>query len=112
MMSFRHANDATYIAQLLGRMVRTPLQCHILVDDYLNDVRLFLPYFNQNTVKEVVEELQKTEGGDIPTVIDGESLENPTYVPCNSYAVTLKNGEYGTFTIFAGKAAEFTILTK
>ena len=81
MMSFRHANDATYIAQLLGRMVRTPLQSHILVDDYLNDVRLFLPYFNQNTVKEVVEELQKTEGGDIPTVIDGESLENPVYVP-------------------------------
>ena len=31
---------------------------------------------------------------------------------CNSYAVTLKNGEYGTFTIFAGKAAEFTIFTK
>lgn len=81
MMSFRHANDATYIAQLLGRMVRTPLQCHILVDDYLNDVRLFLPYFNQNTVKEVVEELQKTEGGDIPTVIDGEPLENPAYIP-------------------------------
>ena len=31
---------------------------------------------------------------------------------CNSYAVTLKNGEYGTFTIFAGKAAEFTIFLK
>ena len=31
MMSFRHAEDATYIAQLLGRMVRTPLQSHILV---------------------------------------------------------------------------------
>ena len=40
MMSFRRAEDATYIAQLLGRMVRTPLQCHIMVDDYLNDVRL------------------------------------------------------------------------
>lgn len=25
MMSFRHASDATYIAQLLGRMVRTPM---------------------------------------------------------------------------------------
>lgn len=25
MMSFKHANDATYIAQLLGRMVRTPM---------------------------------------------------------------------------------------
>ena len=81
MMSFRHAEDATYIAQLLGRMVRTPLQCHILVDDSLNDVRLYLPYFNQNTVKKVVEELQSTEGGDIPTVIDGESLEEQVYVP-------------------------------
>ena len=34
------------------------------------------------------------------------------YIVCNSYAVTLTNGEYGTFTIFAGKAAEFTILLK
>ena len=81
MMSFRHAEDATYIAQLLGRMVRTPLQCHILVDDFLNDVRLFLPYFNRKTVTTVIDELQNTEGGDIPTVIDGESMENPVYVP-------------------------------
>lgn len=80
MMSFRRAEDATYIAQLLGRMVRTPLQCHILVDDYLNDVRLYLPYFNEDNVKKVVQELQATEGGEIPTVIDSESLENPTYV--------------------------------
>ncbi len=81
MMSFRRAEDATYIAQLLGRMVRTPLQSHILVDDYLNDVRLFLPYFNIDTVKRVVDELQSTEGGEIPTVVDGESLENPVFVP-------------------------------
>lgn len=52
MMSFRRAEDATYIAQLLGRMVRTPLQCHVLVDDSLNDVRLFLPYFNQDSLIE------------------------------------------------------------
>lgn len=80
MMSFRRAEDATYIAQLLGRMVRTPLQCHIMVDDYLNDVRLYLPYFNAETVKKVIQELQATEGGEIPTVIDSESIENPTYV--------------------------------
>lgn len=80
MMSFRHAEDATYIAQLLGRMVRTPLQCHIMVDDYLNDVRLYLPYFNRENVRSVINELQATEGGEIPTVIDSESLENPTYV--------------------------------
>lgn len=81
MMSFRKAEDATYIAQLLGRMVRTPLQCHVLVDDSLNDVRLFLPYFNKDTVQDVINELQNAEGGEIPTVIDGESLEEQVYVP-------------------------------
>jgi type III restriction enzyme len=73
MMSFRHAKDATYIAQLLGRMVRTPMQMHIQVDDVLNDVHLYLPYFNEDTVKDVVEALQSSEGGDIPTEIYGES---------------------------------------
>jgi type III restriction enzyme len=81
MMSFRHAEDATYIAQLLGRMIRTPLQYHIIVDDSLNDVRLYLPYFNKDTVKKVIDELQSAEGGEIPTVIDGESLDEQLYVP-------------------------------
>lgn len=79
MMSFRRAEDATYIAQLLGRMVRTPLQCHVVVDDFLNDVRLFLPYFNRDTVSKVIDELQASEGGEIPTVVDGESLEQQVY---------------------------------
>lgn len=76
MMSFRHATDATYIAQLLGRMIRTPMQMHIQVDETLNDVHLYLPYFNSDTVKDVVEELQNAEGGDIPADIYGESLDN------------------------------------
>lgn len=79
MVSFRHANDVTYIAQLLGRMVRTPMQMHIQVDDVLNDVHLYLPYFNENTVKDVVEALQSTEGGDIPTDIYGESLSGKRF---------------------------------
>ncbi len=79
MMSFRKAEDVTYIAQLLGRMVRTPMQSHIKVDDSLNDVRLFLPHFNRDTVESVVKELQDSECGDIPTVIDSESIEQPVY---------------------------------
>ena len=79
MMSFKHANDATYIAQLLGRMVRTPMQMHIQVDDVLNDVHLYLPYFNEDTVKDVVEALQSTEGGDIPTDIYDESLSGKKF---------------------------------
>lgn len=79
MVSFRKAEDVTYIAQLLGRMVRTPMQSHIKVDDSLNDVRLFLPYFNRENVESVVNELQDSECGDIPTVVDSESLEAPVY---------------------------------
>lgn len=78
MMSFRRASDATYIAQLLGRMVRTPMQMHIQVDDVLNDVHLYLPYFDAQTVEDVVTALQSTEGGEIPTDVIGESFENST----------------------------------
>lgn len=80
MMSFAVRNDPTYIAQLLGRMVRTPLQMRISCDEFLNDVKLYLPHYDKNTVKQVVEELQSSEGGNIPTEIDGESLEEPTTV--------------------------------
>lgn len=80
MMSFAVRNDPTYIAQLLGRMVRTPLQMRVMRDEFLNDVKLYLPYFDKDTVKRIVEELQSNEGSEIPTEIDGESLEEPTYV--------------------------------
>ena len=59
MMSFRRYVDATAIAQLLGRMVRTPIQQRIMVDDMLNDVQLFLPHFDKNNVKKVVDELRQ-----------------------------------------------------
>ncbi len=89
MMSFRHAEDTTYIAQLLGRMVRTPLQCHILVDDSLNEVRLYLPHFNVNNVQQVINELQNTEGGEIADIA-GEALEQQTYVQWNVHPVRKK----------------------
>ncbi len=79
MMSFRRAVDYTYIAQLLGRMVRTPLQQHIKVDETLNDVHLFLPQFNETTVCDVVNALQNEEGATIPTDIEAEALGNDSY---------------------------------
>lgn len=108
MMSFKHANDATYIAQLLGRMVRTPMQMHIQVDDVLNDVHLYLPYFNEDTVKDVVEALQSTEGGDIPTDIYGESLsgkkfETLTVRPQKKKEVQQTPGQITLFDVFSGQ---------
>lgn len=107
MMSFKHANDATYIAQLLGRMVRTPMQMHIQVDDVLNDVHLYLPYFNEDTVKDIVEALQSTEGGDIPTDIYGESLsrkkfETLTVRPKKKKEEQQTPGQMTLFDVFSG----------
>ena len=108
MMSFKHANDATYIAQLLGRMVRTPMQMHIQVDDVLNNVHLYLPYFNEDTVKDVVEALQSTEGGDIPTDIYGESLsgkkfETLTVRPQKKKEVQQTPGQITLFDVLSGQ---------
>lgn len=76
MMSFRHAQDATYIAQLLGRMIRTPLQRHIDVDETLNEVQLFLPHFNKDNVEKVTKALQDEEGSEIPADVEGEAYGN------------------------------------
>lgn len=61
MMSFRSATDFTFIAQLLGRMIRTPLARRIESDAELNNVSLFLPYFNEKTVKDVIKALSENE---------------------------------------------------
>lgn len=76
MMSFRHAQDATYIAQLLGRMIRTPLQRHVDVDETLNEVRLFLPHFNKENVEAVMKALQDEEGSEIPADVESENYGN------------------------------------
>lgn len=111
MMSFKHANDATYIAQLLGRMVRTPMQMHIQVDDVLNDVHLYLPYFNEDTVRDVVEALQSTEGGNIPTDIYGESLsgkkfETLTVRPKKQKVEQQISGQMTLFEVFSGQGTD------
>ncbi|MBR1500098.1 MAG: DEAD/DEAH box helicase family protein [Bacteroidaceae bacterium] len=57
MMSFRRATDPTYIAQLMGRMVRTPLKRRIHSDETLNSVHLYLPHFDKETAESVVRAL-------------------------------------------------------
>jgi type III restriction enzyme len=73
MMSFRRAEDHTYIAQLLGRMVRTPLARRIEQDAALNDVHLFLPHFDTQAVEAVVTALHNED--DVPPAETGSSRE-------------------------------------
>ena len=76
MMSFRRAVDATYIAQLLGRMIRTPLQRRIELDDTLNEVHLYLPHFDKETVNNIVDAFKQSDGGSIPAEIIGENIND------------------------------------
>ncbi|MBC6946466.1 hypothetical protein DWB58_00745 [candidate division KSB1 bacterium] len=57
MMSFRNARDHTHIAQLVGRMVRTPLARAIEGQEFLNTVALYLPHFDQNGLKAILDKL-------------------------------------------------------
>ena len=61
MMSFRNASDYTHIAQLLGRMIRTPLARRVESDAELNNVSLYLPFFDEETVKMVEQALRDGE---------------------------------------------------
>lgn len=74
MVSFRPAKDQTYIAQLLGRMVRTPLARRIPGNDRLNSVDCLLPKFDKATVEGVIQALRDGSGDSPPT---GRILVNP-----------------------------------
>lgn len=80
MVSFRPASDQTYIAQLLGRMVRTPLARRIPGNDRLNAVDCLLPKFDKQTVEKVVTALR--EGSDTPPT--NRILINPKEMKPNS----------------------------
>lgn len=63
MMSFRRAADHTLIAQLVGRMVRTPLARRVEDNDFLGSVTLFLPHYDEAGLKAIVEKLEDPDTG-------------------------------------------------
>lgn len=80
LVSYRPAKDQTHIAQLLGRMVRSPLARRIPGNERMNAVDCILPYFDRTTAGNVVkymtgqiDELPPIGGGRV--LIDGRELE-------------------------------------
>jgi len=61
MMSFRKANDHTSIAQLVGRMVRTPLARSVEGQEFLNTVSLYLPHYDRTGLKSILEKLKNPD---------------------------------------------------
>lgn len=76
LVSMRRAQDYTYIAQLIGRMVRTPLARRIATDQSLNDVHCYLPRFDSQQVQEIVTRFA-----------EGRSDEPPVEVVTNAVRV-------------------------
>jgi type III restriction enzyme len=68
MMSFRRAVDATYIAQLVGRMVRSPLARRIDLNEFLNTVALYLPHYDETGLERVVKNLTAPDPEMLPAV--------------------------------------------
>jgi type III restriction enzyme len=66
MMSFRPAKDGTLIAQLVGRMVRTPLARRVDSDEHLNTVALYLPHYDEAGLKKVVDKLTSKDPNVLP----------------------------------------------
>lgn len=104
MMSFKVAKGYTNIAQLFGRIVRTPLQKRIETDDTLNTVKLYLPHFDTATVEKVRKELQGALPVDVETnPTPKKSLYPEGTLPCGvereEVFTALKEAGIDTYTI-------------
>ena len=79
-MSFRSASDYTNIAQLIGRLVRTPLARAVKGNDFLNSVALYLPGYQAEALARVEKYLTSKETGLVaPPIIEpgGDLVEYP-----------------------------------
>lgn len=94
MMSFRTAQDHTLIAQLIGRMVRTPLARRIEGSEILNSVTLYLPHYDKEGLTRVVNHLKQGDPMELP----------PTDVEDGAKMVTFKqaSGMEDAFEVLTG----------
>jgi type III restriction enzyme len=89
LVSMRNAQDYTYIAQLIGRMVRTPLARRVASDQTLNDVHCYLPRFSAQQVKAIVERFAEGQGDEPPVevVVDPVRVWSNPDVPAEVSAI-------------------------
>jgi len=109
MMSFRRSVDATTIAQLVGRMIRTPLARRIESDEALNVVELFLPHYDTENLETVLNALRNPEAHEgVPSDVTTQAVEyprNPAFTDVFKHLATLK-------TYSVGRAPKMTDLKR
>jgi type III restriction enzyme len=85
LVSLRPGNEPTYVTQLLGRMVRTPL-AQQTSEDRLNSASCYLPLFKRDTAKRVAEEImgmRKPEKGKASGAAISKVLLKPVMIGWN-----------------------------
>lgn len=87
LVSLRAASDYTYIAQLIGRMVRTPLARRIATDQTLNDVHCYLPLFKKEQVADIVKRFRDGKNDEPPVemITNPVTLEHNDQVPAEVF---------------------------
>lgn len=99
MMSFRRSVDATTIAQLVGRMIRTPLARRIESDEALNTVELFLPHYDTANLEGVLNALRSPDAHEgVPSEVTTQAVEyprNPAFANVFKHLATLKTYSVG-----------------
>lgn len=98
MMSFRGASDPTAIAQLVGRMIRTPLAKRIDDDERLNAAHLLLPFYNRDELNAVVKHLTSDDAETTTKIIRRGETDTLTVQPALSDVVAGLRG-LPTFTV-------------
>jgi hypothetical protein len=74
-MSFRRAHDHTLIVQLIGRMVRMPLARRIEGQELLNSVSLYLPHYDAEGLRQVIENLKEDPPTDVERRRSGHTTQ-------------------------------------
>ncbi len=89
LVSLRRAIDATYITQLIGRMVRTPLARRVPTDRVLNTVSVYLPHFNQQQVASIVERFDTGQNDEppVPLVTDAVRVRRNPDIPPHVFSL-------------------------
>lgn len=86
MISFQNKDSFTEIAQLIGRLVRTPLAKRAdSGDDRLNEVAAYLPGFRTEHVARVVNALTEDEAVEVDIVIAPVVCEKSSEVPAHLF---------------------------
>jgi len=93
MMSFRRAADHTSIAQLIGRMVRTPLARRVEKEELLNTVNLYLPNFDRTAVDRVAKALNEPGDDRIASDVErgADSIELDRATKSDKYFALLES---------------------